>query len=111
MDFIVKTKKGRFIEVQVKSLRETNNGNYTFIYKTKMDIDDQDRIVCFIYFINEKFPDVYLIPATAWKNPNKVFVDRDYPDKKSKPEWGICYSKKNRSLLDEYKIENYIQKI
>lgn len=111
VDFIVKTKKGRFIEVQVKSLRETNNGNYTFIYKTKMDIDDQDRIVCFIYFINEKFPDVYLIPATAWKNPNKVLVDRDYPDKKSKPEWGICYSKKNRSLLDEYKIENYIQQI
>lgn len=111
VDFIVKNKKGRFIEVQVKSLRETNNGNYSYIYKTKMDIDDQDRIVCFIYFINEKFPDVYLIPATAWKNPNKVFVDRDYSNKKSKPEWGICYSKKNRSLLDEYKIENYIQKI
>ena len=111
VDFIVKSKQHRFIEIQVKSLRATNSGNYTFIHKTKMDVDDENRIVCFIYFINERFPDVYLIPATAWKRPNKDLVGRYYIDKTSKPEWGICYSKRNRQLLERYKIENYIQKI
>lgn len=110
VDFIAKNAKNEFIEIQVKSLRATNKASYTYILKTKMDINDNNRLVCFIHFINNKYPIVYLIPATAWKNPNVVLVDRNYEKdgQKSSPEWGIYFSEKNRDLLDEYRIENYM---
>ena len=56
-------------------------------------------------------PDVYIIPATAWQEPNAVLVDRNYdkPGQKSKPEWGISYSNKNKDLIERYKAENYFK--
>ena len=39
----------------------------------------------------------------------KVYhTDRNY--EKSKPEWGINYSKKNRDLLEQYRIEKFFNK-
>ena len=113
VDFIVKHQKHPFYEVQVKSLRENKTGNYMFIQKSKMDIEDAHRIVCFIHFKNEQMPHVYLIPATVWQKPNGLFVERDYdkPYQKSKPEWGLQFSQKNRSLLEPYKIEHSIHKL
>jgi hypothetical protein len=111
VDFIIKYKNNSFFEVQVKALRENNTGNYMFIQKNKMDISNSYRIVCFIYFKSGQLPDVYLIPATVWKQPNNIFVERNYdkPDQKSKPEWGLMFSKKNRQFIEPYKIEQYIE--
>jgi hypothetical protein len=111
VDFIMKYKKQSFYEIQVKSLRESNKGNYIFITKDKMDVTDTNRLICFIHFRNDQYPVVYIIPASVWKNPNNVFVSRDYIDKKSEPEWGINYSKKNRDSLDNYLIQNFIKNI
>jgi len=47
-------------------------------------------------------PDLYVIPATAWRFPNALLVSRDYEGLKSKPEWGVQLSGRNRPLLAPY---------
>jgi hypothetical protein len=107
VDFIVKARNtSEFYEVQVKSLRKSN---YVYIQKEKFQMDDH-HLVCFLKFTVGKMPDVYLIPMTAWETKNGVFVERNYgKGKKSKPEWGINYSKKNKHLLEPYRIEKFFE--
>ena len=111
VDFIAK-KPGTntFYEVQVKSLR---NYGTVCIPKSKMPELSGCRLVCFLHFIDGQMPDVFVIPATAWKNPNAVLVERKYdkPGQKSEPEWNIELSKKNYSLLDGYKINLQLENL
>lgn len=109
VDFIAKLpSENKFYEVQVKSVRD-----YGYIYMTKSKMPEltDNRLVCYLHFIDGKLPDVFVIPATAWKIPNAVLVDRKYdkPGQKSEPEWGINISKKNYNLLDEYKSDCWLK--
>lgn len=109
VDFVAKdTDTGIFYEVQVKCLLKSN---YAYIPKDKI-VRDATHLVCFLKFVNGQLPEVYIMPATVWNNPNAVFVDRNYdkPRRKSRPEWGISYSKKNKGLLEQYKAENYFKR-
>ncbi len=111
VDFIVKNPTSkRFYEIQVKAIR---NYNYVLIKKSKMPELTENRLVCYLHFFDEKLPDVFVIPVTAWKTPNAVFVDRNYdgPNQKSVPEWGINISRKNYHLLNEYKTDVQMEKI
>lgn len=74
---------------------------------------DDRHLVCFLHFKDNEMPEVYIVPITAWKTQNAVLVDREYdkPGQKSKPEWGINYSKKNKHLLEPYKIEHFFRKV
>lgn len=108
IDFIAKTKNGRFLEIQVKSIRQTN---YVFMQKTKWNIESPDTFLCLLMFEDGKLPDTYLIPATAWKTPNALFCDKDYEGLKSKPEYGLNISKKNMTLIMPYKIEEVIKSL
>ena len=111
VDFVVKVPgTAKFYEVQVKSVRDYG---YVFIAKSKMPVLTTHRIVCHIHFIDGQLPDVFVIPATAWAEPNAVLVDRNYdkPSQTSKPEWGISLSKKNYSLLDSYKADIKLKEI
>ncbi|WP_246579010.1 DUF4365 domain-containing protein [Clostridium algidicarnis] len=87
VDFIVKDKKGRFCEIQVKS--KTEKG-YVFMQKSKFDINNKNLYLALLIFRQGKIPDIFLIPSEVWKVPNEVFVDRKYdkPGQKSAPEWG-----------------------
>lgn len=97
---------GTFYEVQVKSIYK---GKYTYMQKQHMRVDDKYRLVCFLKFEDDRLPEVYIIPATAWQKPNAILVDRKYdkPGQKSKPEWGISYTIKNKKLIEKYKAENF----
>ena len=102
VDFIAKLPgENRFYEIQVKSLREYG---YIFMTKSKMPELSDERLVCFLHFVDGKLPDVFIIPSSAWKTPNAVLVDRKYdkPGQKSEPEWGVNVSKKNYDLLNQY---------
>lgn len=106
VDFVArKLDTEEFFEVQVKSMFK---GRYVLIQKDKL-VMDEHHLVCFLHFNENELPSVYIIPATAWNEPNAVLVDRHYdkPGQKSKPEWGINYSKKNIHILEKYKAENY----
>nr|WP_050754072.1 hypothetical protein [Pseudobacteroides cellulosolvens] len=105
IDFIAKNKKGNFLELQVKSIRQTN---YVFIQKEKWNINNFHTYLILLIFEDGKMPEVFLISATAWRNPNELFCDKDYEGLKSKPEYGLNLSKKNMPLLVPYKIEKVI---
>ena len=110
VDFIAKLPgENRFYEVQVKSLREYG---YIFMAKSKMPEPSDERLICFLHFIDGKLPDVFVIPASAWKNPNTILVDRKYdkPGQKSEPEWGVNVSKKNYNLLSKYSADNWLER-
>lgn len=98
IDFIAKDKNGRYNEFQVKSIRK-NKGNYVFMQKDKWNIHDEDIYLVLLIFKDGMSPVVYLIPATAWQQPNELLCDKDYIGLKSKPEYGINISEKNMVLL------------
>ena len=109
VDFVAKLPgENRYYEVQVKSVRDYG---YIYMAKSKMPELSEDRLVCYLHFIDGQLPDVFVIPATAWENPNAVLVDRKYdkPGQKSEPEWGINLSKKNYNLLDKYKADCWLK--
>jgi len=74
---------------------------------------DDNHLVCLVHFIDNKMPEMYVLPSTVWNKPNDLFVSRDYgkPGQKSKPEWGINYSEKNKHLLEKYKTEKVLNDI
>jgi hypothetical protein len=107
VDFIVKNKRKRFCEIQVKSLRGMG---YVFVPKSKFDINDKNLYLNLLIFNTGQLPDVFLIPAAVWEKPNDVFVDRDY-DKEgqtSKPEYGINISQKNYWALECFSFKEAI---
>lgn len=109
VDFVARDVKiDVFYEVQVKSLRK---GNYAYIPEKLMDCNDSKRLVCFLKFVDGRLPDVYVIPATAWRNLNEALIYRKYdkPGQSNKPEWGISCAIKNLPLLEKYRVEKYLE--
>jgi hypothetical protein len=107
IDFIVKDKNGRFCEMQVKSV---NHSTYFFMEKTIFDITNEDWYSVLLLFNDGRRPDVFVLPASLWKTPNSMFVDRNY-DKEgqtSKPEYGISLARKNIGILEKYRMEDMI---
>jgi hypothetical protein len=102
IDFIAKAKDGKFLAFQVKSMCKTN---YVFMQKTKWNIDDPNTFLVLLLFEDGKLPETYLIPAIAWKIPNKLLCDKDYEGLKSNPEYGLNLSKANMPLLHPFKLE------
>ncbi len=107
VDLVVKGKNHCFYEIQIKSLYK---GKYSFIKKSMM-LDETTRkvknnyFVFLIHFIQNEEPETYLIPGSAWNNPDGVLlVSRDYPNGKSKPEFGINITNKSMPLLQQYKV-------
>ena len=106
VDFIVKA-GNNYYEIQVKGTRNNNTVN---IPKTKMDVNDANRLVCYIRFINAILPDVYVIPATAWQTPNGIIAEHNYGNEgqTSTPEWSIQYSQKNKSQIECYEAKTFL---
>ncbi len=106
IDFVAKTKNGSYLELHVKAVRQNN---YTFMRKDKWNIDDNNTYLILMLFVDYKMPDVYMIPATAWKTPDALLSDKNYVGLKSKPEYGVNISKKNIPLLERFNLEKTIE--
>jgi len=104
IDFIIVNGSGNVFKMQVKSIRGMN---YVFVHKDKFPLSN-DLFLVLVVFNDGKLPEIYLIPSIDWSNTNDLLVDRDYKDKKSKPEYGLNLSNKNMKLLEKYKIEKHI---
>lgn len=107
IDFVARFEHKPFIEVQVKSLRETG---YVFMQKEKFVLRDHLYLALGL-LVDGQSPDLYLIPSLVWKESNQVFVNRDYEGLTSKPEWGLNVSNKNKSVLEKYRFETIIESI
>lgn len=83
IDLVVRTDEPRHVDVQVKSVR---NSNYIF-FRKKTFSPRAGLWAAFVRFVESEPPYLYLIPARDWASPNKLLVDRDYLTGKSQPEW------------------------
>ena len=104
IDFVAESSKG-FLKFQVKSVRLAST-RYVFMPKEYFDIEDKSLFLLLILLTDGEYPDVYLIPTSAWKQDSKLFVYHAYEGKKSDPDYGVNISQKNMPELEKYKMEN-----
>jgi hypothetical protein len=104
IDFVARHERGPFLEVQVKSIR---GYNYVFFPKDKFPTAPT-LWACVITFVDEKEPEMYLVPSGRWEQPDRCFVVREYEGLKSKPEYGLNLSKRNMDLMSEFAFERSI---
>ena len=107
IDFVAKYESGPFLSFQVKSIR---SATYVFVHKDKFELSP-NWFLALTLLHQGREPEIFLIPSKRWMSPNSLFVDRDYEGKKSKPEWGLNLSKKNRALLEEYSFPIMLHEI
>ncbi|HET6444008.1 MAG TPA: hypothetical protein VFI27_05445 [candidate division Zixibacteria bacterium] len=107
IDFIVRRDGGPIYDVQVKSLR---NFGYVFIPKSKFELRP-NLLAALVLFFPGKVPDLFLIRATKWEQPDALLVSKDYEGLKSPPEWGVNISRKNLPLLEQYRIDKVISNL
>lgn len=100
----IKSPNGRFIEIIVKSIRRPTE--YVLILKKHMNPEQSNLYVSLVLYLEGTKPDLYLIPAEAFLNPNDLLRDR--PNYKE-PEFGMNLSNKNMPLLLPYKLENFLK--
>lgn len=108
IDFVCK-KEGKYYDVQVKSIR-SDRTNYIFFQKDKFELRP-NLLAAVVLFNKIEAPQLFLIPSIDWQSPNNFLVSRDYVGKKSKREWGLSFSKKNQTLLEEYSFDKVVERI
>ena len=106
IDFVAESKNG-FLKFQVKAIR-TATSQYVFMRKEHFDIEDKNLFLFLMLLTDGEHPDIYLVPASAWQQENKVFVYHGYEGKKSRPEYGVNISKKNMAELEKYKLASML---
>ena len=105
IDFVIRGESNNYYEVQVKSIRGLN---YIFFPKDKFPLRPS-FLAAVVLFLEGKTPNLYIIPSSAWRAPNALLVSHDYEGKKSKPEWGLNISMKNKSLLESFAVEKIVE--
>jgi hypothetical protein len=107
IDFVVRRGPDRFVDVQVKSLRRAG---YVFAPKTKFE-PRETLAMALVLFRDGSPPDQFLIPAPRWREPEGIFVSRDYGGGlKSVPEWGVNVSARGMSQLEPFRFEHVVKK-
>lgn len=98
-----------FYAVQVKSIR---GSGYAFMKKRLFSLAPS-RLVVLAIFGEIEVPDLYLIPSTTWRSPDKCFVSRDFgPGRKSEPEWGVEATPKHiGSRLTEFSFQSQLDRL
>lgn len=93
------------------TVRSVRNRNYAFVQKSQWPRLD-GQLLGFVTFDTQGMnPQVYIIPALAWKeagpNLRQVLKERNYdkPGQKSAPEWGIDH---RHELLTPYLIDSVL---
>jgi hypothetical protein len=100
IDFVVRQEPDRYWDVQVKSVRKLN---YVFMRKDVFRIR-QNLLLALTLFEDGSPPDQYLIPASRWGSPDRLFVDRDYEGRASKPEYGLNLSRRGLAQLEPFRF-------
>ena len=102
VDLIVKTKGGRYLEFQVKTVRGMQ---YVYMRQAGFSRERETLFLLLQILFDGELPRQYIIPASVWREPNEVFVARDGYEK---PEYGVNLSKKNLPALEPYRTERMI---
>ncbi len=92
------------VEIKVRSLREADNNNYTFLEKSKFEPRENFFVALVLSYKGQE--KIYLIPSMDWKNPNPNGFLKNY-----KKEWGISISEKSKEELKQYEFDKMIEKL
>lgn len=77
--------------------------------ETCIDTNDLSLYLILIILKVGEHPDMYMIPASAWKTrENKLLVYHAYEGKKSAPEYGVNLSARNQPELEQYKLDKML---
>lgn len=108
VDFVVRKGETSYYDVQVKSARISST-SYIFFPKDLFPL--RSTLLAAVVLLSQQHePDLFLIPATAWRQPpNALFRDRPYDGMKSRPEWGLNISQRNIPLLAPYAFSRAIE--
>lgn len=111
VDMIARRKGGLFYDVQVKSIR---GFQYIFFPEEKFKLRKELLAVVVLFPKNGEIkshePELFLIPSEDWKSTNGLLCYHGYKEagQKSKPEYGLNISAKNKQLLDGYSFRSKI---
>ena len=105
IDFIIRKDEKNYFDIQVKSSRDLN---YIFFLKSKFELR-QNLYAVIVLFTGQSKTDLFLIPSITWEKTNSLFVEKNYENKKSPPEYGLNLSQKNLPLLEEFKFKRKIE--
>jgi hypothetical protein len=101
VDFVCRYGRGCFFEVQVKAVRTRGS---VFLFKSKFPIEENFYLALGL-MSDGSIPELYLIPAIAWRTPSATFGSNDYGEGyKSKPEWRLSLSAKSITSLEQYRF-------
>ncbi len=108
VDFVVRLPDHRFVEIQVKSIR-----NRGYVFMRKHLFEPLDSLYVHInVFVDDREPDMYLIPSISLlETPLRLgFSSHDYgPGLKSPPEWGLQLSTQAMAALGEFSFDRAIR--
>ena len=98
----------RLLKIQVKSIQKKTG--FAVIKRRYFDVTDGDLYLLLLVFEQDRLPDPYLIPASAWRQENRLlkYYPYDKPGQASEPEYGVNLSAKNAPLLEEYRLERML---
>lgn len=91
----------RYHDVQVKTVRRTS---YVFMRKDEFRLTP-NLLLALVILPEHREPEMYLIPSSAWREARHPFVDRNYPDKASAPEYGIVLSPAALTALARFRFD------
>jgi hypothetical protein len=104
IDFVVRKGVNRYYDIQVKSVYKAK---YIFFPKHVFELRD-NLLATVVVFRDHEAPSIYLVRATHWQTPDKLFVSRDYVGRKSKPEYGVQLSGRNQALWSLYAFDKVV---
>jgi hypothetical protein len=94
-----------YYDVQVKTVRSRNT--YVFMRKDKFRLTPNMLLALVILDAGGE-PEMYLIPASAWRDAKPPFGNRDYDGKKSAPEYGLTLSPSAMVALEPFRFAGSI---
>lgn len=100
--------KGKSMKIKVRAM--TRIGSYIYNLKKHFNINDVDLYMAVVYLPPNDVIEMYLVPATAWKDAIYPFEGKDYnkPGQVSSPEWGISFSMKAKDAMEPYRFSKII---
>jgi len=101
---LVRTDPVAFNEIRVKTAR-----GFKSIFLAKERFSPRENLFAALVVLElYQPPRLYMVPSTAWSEPNDLLFSRDYEGMLSSPEWGVNLSHKNLPLLEAHAFERVV---
>jgi hypothetical protein len=84
-----------------------SRNTYVFMPKDKFR-PTPNLLLALVILAADSEPEMYLIPASAWRDAKPPFADRDYDGLKSPPEYGLTLSPSSMVALEPFRFAGTI---